>query len=630
MTFTWSWDAMSRQLQVVCTGLVAGRDYELDSIYASADGVLGTADGSGDLTVSKSVDLLSVAGNMFMGRLVDTITADYVAVNIFTVDVSSSGDGVTATFHHNGGTGYSVQIPTVTGVNYRLLGAGSGGSINVPFAGDGTTQTISATGSAFSGGTELLYVEAHTIAPFAPIAAGILIPGTAGDSANHNPGGGTYNPGFGYGTAGVAIAFFDDTLSPTPTFVPIDAYTQGWDVDHRGRVFELDRNETGTATLHLVDPNGDLDPTNPDGPFYGQIQVLKQMQIGLRNPVTGLIGIVFTGFVEEWGYVVDTAQSVLTVTVSCVDGFDILSATEVVPDGTGQASYAQQHADDAINARLDDAGWPTGSAWRHIFTGNVQVQAVKYQAGTDILSTIQDCADAEFPGVANVYMDKLGRVTFHGRYARFLPADYTANGITVWNAADETGIEDAGDDSWAKIAEIEWNLDKKNLFNAVIATPEHIAMADIAGQLVTDPTSISQYGIRALKLDGLLTSNTTDDGYHALDECKLFGLYYIDNYAQPVQRISRLVFKSVSPDDPTNAGTWALLCGIEIGDVVNVLTHNPGNGGFAAPGTPDAGLGFFVEGISYQVTLGNDRYPQVVLTLDVSPQAWFTTFPSIT
>ena len=37
------------------------------------------------------------------------------------------------------------------------------------------------------------------------------------------------------------------------------------------------------------------------------------------------------------------------------------------------------------------------------------------------LDAIQTAADAEFPGVANVYVDRLGRLCVHGRLAKFDP-----------------------------------------------------------------------------------------------------------------------------------------------------------------------------------------------------------------
>ena len=52
--------------------------------------------------------------------------------------------------------------------------------------------------------------------------------------------------------------------------------------------------------------------------------------------------------------------------------------------------------------------------------------------GESILNVIHDAADAEWPGVANFYIDRYGVVCFHGRNARFDPAA-TAGTATHWD-----------------------------------------------------------------------------------------------------------------------------------------------------------------------------------------------------
>ena len=59
------------------------------------------------------------------------------------------------------------------------------------------------------------------------------------------------------------------------------------------------------------------------------------------------------------------------------------------------------------------------------------------------MTAIQDAVDAEFPGVGNVYGDRLGRLAIHGRYARFDPLGTEA--MTAgwdfhdWKAGDGAG-----------------------------------------------------------------------------------------------------------------------------------------------------------------------------------------------
>ncbi len=58
-----------------------------------------------------------------------------------------------------------------------------------------------------------------------------------------------------------------------------------------------------------------------------------------------------------------------------------------------------------------------------------------------------------------------------------------------------------------------------------------------------------------------------------------------------------------------------MICGVEIGDVVHLNTTHPHGGGFDED--------FYVEGIHYDAVPMNDRYPEVTLTLDLSPRAYY-------
>ena len=111
--------------------------------------------------------------------------------------------------------------------------------------------------------------------------------------------------------------------------------------------------------------------------------------------------------------------------VELVDALDYLAGVELVPgtagqpppstDSEGDVYYELQEVDDRIVNVLGNAAWP--SSLSTIFSGNVFVKETFYPPGTTALAALADAADAEFPGVANVFVDKLGNVTFHGRHA---------------------------------------------------------------------------------------------------------------------------------------------------------------------------------------------------------------------
>ena len=46
-----------------------------------------------------------------------------------------------------------------------------------------------------------------------------------------------------------------------------------------GRSALADQFQTGTLTLRIVDQNGDFNPTNSTGPYYGLLTPMKKVQI---------------------------------------------------------------------------------------------------------------------------------------------------------------------------------------------------------------------------------------------------------------------------------------------------------------------------------------------------------------
>src|SRR4029077_21078049 len=110
-------------------------------------------------------------------------------------------------------------------------------------------------------------------------------------------------------------------------------------------------------------------------------------------------------------------------------------------------------------------------------------------------------------------------------------------------------------------------------------------------------------------------------GTTSLEECRRFADYYVQNYSLPGNaRITDIGFRSMQPGPTSAAPNCALLSQVDIGDQVDVTITSPGGGGFDAES-------YFVEGVHEDVkSLGAD-YDDVTVTLDLSPQAFFTTNP---
>jgi len=442
------------------------------------------------------------------------------------------------------------------------------------------------------------------------------------------------------------IAFDDDAMEEDPSWQDVFG-VQTWEID-RGRSTEFDKMQTGVARTIIIDKVGLYDPTNTTSPLFGKLNPMKPSRIVLRNPVTDALHTLFRGFTNELDPKLDISNKFFTHAWDFADGFDVLTRIEMVPgdvsplgggdsqigDTSASASSAQIYfdgmgglyagttdhigPDDRINLALDDASWP--ALLRSIFSGNVALQEAVYRRRSSLLAVLLDAADAEFPGVANIFMNRDGEVWFRGRFARFNPLNPTY-GINQWYAGDRAAYL-ANPDNVALIADMTMNRGKVNLYNAALSLPQGVDAADVPGALVKDVVSIAKYGWNPINFDSLLLYKGEESGgrLSAVDEAKLYSTYYVDNYANPRTRVKQLVFSTRHPMWESAAPWWALVCGIEIGDVVNLKTTHPGGGGWDE--------GFFVEGIHYRAVAHAKTFPHVTMSLDLSPTAYYDTPPS--
>ncbi len=434
---------------------------------------------------------------------------------------------------------------------------------------------------------------------------------------------------------GFCVAFNDATMTGSPTWTRLDTtyHVTGITID-RGRNYEFDRTEAGSATVTLVDINGDLDPTNAAGPYYGKLLPLKQAAIALWDPVASAWTTIFRGFISDWSYSVDATERFINVTVHLVDALDVLGSAELVPGGafgdavpsgsTGDVYYAADANTDAVQTRvvqvLDEVGWPgtgtSGGTLREVFTGNVKLQEMVYAFGTPALTVILDAADAEFPAVAQFFIAKDGTATFHGRYARFNPTEAQYH-IHPWQVGDTAAV--AADASNVKIVEpLEFITDKEHLYTVALCTPQNIDDSDIASQYRSDAASVALYGVRTWAAENLVMAGGASTT--AVEECQLIANYIIQNYSTPTQTVRKLSFHAAKGTGTAAGLVWALVAGVDISDrILLKTTHVNGTGGFNEY--------LFVEGLHYDIRPMTATHTEVLLTVDVSPASYFSSNP---
>jgi hypothetical protein len=332
-----------------------------------------------------------------------------------------------------------------------------------------------------------------------------------------------------------------------------------------------------------------------------------------------------------------------------VDLFEILSAIQMQPGhfGTGpppaasagQVWFENQTMQQRIDAVLVNCNVP--EEFSVVFTGNVELYETVYSPGESAMTAVQDAVDAEFPGVGNVYVDRFGRLAAHGRLSRFDPAGTAASSpwdYHHWQAGDGATVN-AHPGTYAQIRRFSFNRGLSKVINQALATPAGIADTDMTGteitrphglmqtrQLIYDPDSIAKYGIRSWSAQSLQTkhgADPDDGGALTIDarvETQKFSAYYVANFAQPLERITDIAFRSLRPTDARAGATWRLLSEVDVGDTIEVTVGAPGGGGFSA-------RPYFVEGVHEQVQPLNANYDDVTLTLDLSPQAYFNVNP---
>lgn len=449
----------------------------------------------------------------------------------------------------------------------------------------------------------------------------------------------------GAGGVKVEIAFDDGALDTSPTFTDVtaieDNLVAGYDI-HRGREFELDFTDSGTYTVTVKDKNGVLDPTNSSGALYGLIEPDLQMRVSLWNPFANEWQTRCQVWIDDYDYDLDPSQKMATLKITGYDIFALLTGVEMQPGEFGDPppGAIAGGRDGAIffdNAtfkdRIDQVGTNALGAtawafWAVVFSGNVNLYESTHSAGENPMDVVQRALDGEFPGVSNAYPDRFGRLAAHGRLAKFDPhgtwlsiagSDVARDAVwrfRQWKLGDGAAVV-ADSDNVQIRPPFSWNRGRSKIINSALAYPIGIKDADIAGQYVKDLTSIGLRGYKSWSKENLLTESGILTGNDANAETKAFAQFYVNNYAQPRNRVTALTVKTVRPDDPRAEKVWQFLGEHDIADTVALTVTNPGGGGFNLEP-------FYIEGTSETVEPAGGEFAIVTTSIDVSPAAYFT------
>jgi hypothetical protein len=324
----------------------------------------------------------------------------------------------------------------------------------------------------------------------------------------------------------------------------------------RGRNRILNKFEAGTAVVEIKDDNGDWNPANVSGPYYGKLIPLRKIRI--YADYEGIRYYLFSGFITSY----DTqfaigANEVSRVILQCVDGFRLLNnaAITTVPDtGAGQLSGTR------INKLLDVVDWPISQ--RDINAGDSTMQADPGTADRTVLEAIQTVEDSEFGGF---FLDAEGNATFYSR-------------TTVSQYADSTPVVFSDDGSEIGFAQIDLAFDDTLIVNEV-----SVQRLNGTNQTVSDQTSIDNYFKHSGARTGILVQSDTE----SLDQAKMI----LSSRKDATLRIDSMTLNLV--DDGQIARNIAGI-DLEIFDLVNITK--------AMPGSTSITRELFVQGVQHDVT----------------------------
>jgi hypothetical protein len=332
----------------------------------------------------------------------------------------------------------------------------------------------------------------------------------------------------------------------------------------RGRQRILAEFEAGTAAVTIYDLNGDFNPSNVSGPYYGDLVPLRKIQI--TADYNGNNYVLFTGFITQYdtGFRLGTDE-VSRVTFRCVDALRLFSTAQIatVPSSGVQASGAR------VNAILNELDYP--SSLRDIDTGDSTLQA---DPGTSrkALDALQLVKKSE---LGELFLDAEGRVTFLSRTA-----------VTTSLATPLYTFSDTGSNIAFQGAVVA--LDDSLVVNDVTVT-----RAGGTAQNVFDQDSIDKYFIHSGVRDGILVQTNTE----ALDMAQML----LSTRKETETRIDSIQLNLEDGDD-INRCVAGLA--IELMDCVDVTK--------AMPGSTTITQTLLVQGLSHDVD--NKKFTTTIYT----------------
>jgi hypothetical protein len=223
----------------------------------------------------------------------------------------------------------------------------------------------------------------------------------------------------------------------------------------------------GTARITFVDETGQFNPANTGSSLYGKIKPMRKIRFTAEY--AGTTYNLGSMYVQEWNYQSPTGFDPAYVTLSCVDGFQLLNLTTITSVSGGTAG---QTTSQRITSLLDSGDWPNGM--RDIST--TATTTVQADDGSS-RSLLGACQIVEGTDLGAFYMDQRG-------YAKFL----SRNDIIVKSGGTLTDFSDVPGSGDITYQAVEFDISDYQMINKATVTP-----TGLTGQTASDTASIDDY-----------------------------------------------------------------------------------------------------------------------------------------
>jgi hypothetical protein len=330
----------------------------------------------------------------------------------------------------------------------------------------------------------------------------------------------------------------------------------------------------GGMTAEFDNSDGELDPDNTGGAYYGYIR--PQRRTRLQVTFGSNLYYLSSGYADSWTRTWPGGAVRSVTRLEATDRMKLLAKRK----NTG--TTVQEQSDDRLVAILENGGGanvivPSGSRSINADGYNCRTLVAYVYDGTDTLSNCQDVARAEG---GTFFADGQGKVIFQGTRYRTDNSRSTTSQATFGNTSGAIEIED----------DVDPTVDDTIMANRVIVTD------GIGGVHVEeDTTAQGEDGVLELDLGSTLL-RALDAPDRAADVLLL-------------RKDPRPRYDSITVDMLTQTATvQELLCGLRISDRVT-LAIDPLGGGTAMSRDQ------YVEGIAHEVDFVN---PAWRLTLNLS------------